>query len=323
MFIICVKSSHSMGMGHLFRAITLYSALKRNNVAGAVVLFGYHAEAAACLDNQHVPYSVVEMPDDEGAGWEEDLVTKYRARIWINDRMQTDAEHAARIKALGLKLVTFDDTGSGARLCDLHVAPLAIIRRDSLEGNRRLVGLEYLVLPPELVRYRRLRTDDQRWVVSLGGSDTHGVTLQVIRWLNEHDKHATIILGPAFAHSDELARLDSAHLVIKRSVPSLIEEFFYHDIAITGGGLTAFEAAAAGLPTVVVANEPWEELHGKHLESLGCSRFAGHCDAIEFGVFQEIFDVKSMSRAALTSVPTDGVEKVVRELLAMIQTERR
>ena len=156
-------------------------------------------------------------------------------------------------------------------------------------------------------------------MISLGGSDTHGVTVKIAKWLGDNGMRATIILGPAFAHDDALASIDCRMFDIKRSVPSLAEEFYSHDIAITGGGLTAFEAAAAGLPTIVVANEPWEILHGQYLESLGCSRFAGPCEAMNLEVLHAPLDIESMSHAALSAVNAEGVKKVSQELLAMIR----
>ena len=38
----------------------------------------------------------------------------------------------------------------------------------------------------------------------------------------------------------------------------MAEEMSRHDLAVTGGGMTPFEANAAGLPCIVVANETFE-----------------------------------------------------------------
>jgi spore coat polysaccharide biosynthesis predicted glycosyltransferase SpsG len=76
----------------------------------------------------------------------------------------------------------------------------------------------------------------------MGGSDTYGVTIQVIKLLKKFGKKATILLGPAFSHWPELKKELNSNFTIKRTVPSLIAEFKKYDLAITGGGVTPFLA---------------------------------------------------------------------------------
>jgi hypothetical protein len=97
-----------------------------------------------------------------------------------------------------------------------------------------------------------------------------------------------------------------------------VEEFSHHDLAITGGGITAFEANAAGLPCLVIANEWFEVSAAHYLERLGSSIFVGHYSALEettpgFRV-PEPLSIESMSRAGLERLPKDGLENVYREL---------
>src|SRR5947208_31595 len=128
------------------------------------------------------------------------------------------------------------------------------------------------------------RTALNSLVVSMGGSDTYGVTVDVARALKQRGTGATVILGPGFAHDEALAAVKHEGLVLKRNVPSLAEEFFHHDLAITAGGLTPCEANAAGLPCIIIATESWEARTGQELEQLGGSRFAGSRGAIDFSL---------------------------------------
>lgn len=317
MFLFCVESSHVKGMGHLFRAINLHRILREKGYASIIALLGSDAASQAWLEGEGVPHMIAE--ESEGAAWERALISECGAKVWIDDRLVTDAPHARRVKGAGLKLVTFDDTGPGAVLADLHVAALAGVRGESPAGEKTLIGTDYLVLPPEVAQLRGLRTENKRWLVTLGGSDTHGATISVIEWLNARAKSATIVLGPAFAHEKALSSLDTGALTIKRSVPSLLRELASHDLAITGGGLTAFEAASMGVPTVVIANEPWEAAHAKYLLSLGCSVFAGPYGRIDLDVVNDDLDVGRMSEAALRAFRPDGADAVANSLLNLLE----
>lgn len=319
MFLFCVESSHAKGMGHLFRAINLHRALREKGRESAIALLGDDAASQAWLEREEIPYATAK--NVEGAAWETELISRFRPKVWINDRLDTDAAHAGRVKNAGLRLGTFDDTGFGAAQADLHVAALAKVRGESPAGKKTLIGADYLVFPPEVAQLRRVRTENKRWLVTLGGSDTHGATISVIEWLNARAKPATIVLGPAFAHEKALFSLDTDILTIKKSVPSLLKELADHDLAITGGGLTAFEAAALGVPTAIIANEPWEVTHARYLQSLGCSVFVGAHNQIDLDVLDKDMGMECMSNAAFRAFPPDGADRVVESLLNLLETK--
>ena len=90
-----------------------------------------------------------------------------------------------------------------------------------------------------------------------------------------------------------------------------------HDLAITGGGITPFEAAASGLPTIVIANEAFEVPMAQLLAKIGCSVFAGHHSELDESVFSSGLDIAKMSQAGLDGVTLDGAAKVAAELLAL------
>lgn len=319
MFLFCVESSHAKGMGHLFRAINLHRVLREKGHQSAIALLGGDVASQDWLEKAAIPYATVKNLND--AEWEVSLIAKFSPKVWINDRLNTDAEHAGRIKRAGLWLSTFDDTGSGATLADLHVAALADVRGESPAGKRTLIGADYLIFPPEVAQLRRVRTKRKGLIVTLGGSDTHGATISVVEWLNAKATPATIVLGPAFAHESAMSSLDSENLIIKRSVPSLLKELADHDLAITGGGLTAFEAAVLGVPTAIVANEPWEVAHAMYLQSLGCSVFAGTHDQINLDVLDKDMDFEGMSNAALNAFMPNGANRVAESLLKLPETK--
>ena len=315
MFLFCVESSRTKGMGHLFRAINLHNILKSKKLSSVIALLNSDSSSISWLAQNMIPYAVVK--NSGNADWELELISKYKPHVWINDRMDTSISHARRLKEQGLGLVTFDDLGGGAELSDVHVAPLAEFRSTKLQGVKRLEGLEYLIFPQEISELRGLRKKNDKWLVTLGGSDTHGVTVSVIKWLIEHSRKATIILGPSFAHEFKLTHKNLEMLTIKKSVPSMMNELARHDFAITGGGITSFEAAAHGVPTAVIANEKWEISYAKFLESQGCSIFLGTAENFNLKQLNVNLDVEEMSKRALDLISLDGSEKIVGELLKL------
>ncbi|MEI7605796.1 MAG: hypothetical protein WCJ64_00285 [Rhodospirillaceae bacterium] len=316
MLVLCIESGHARGMGHLFRAMTLADALIAR---GHEVLFLVNDDdvSLAILRERGHRTRVVEL-SEERSDWETAIIRQTGARVWINDRLDTGAGHAGRIKAAGLPLVTFDDRGSGARLADLHVAALAFEDTSELGGRCVLHGVEALVLNPEIAHHRRPRQQLGSLLVSLGGSDTWGATVTVVRLLAERGRGGTVVIGPSFGHHRELEAVLTPAFTLKRGVPSLIEEMSRHDLAVTGGGITPFEANAAGLPCIVVANESFEIPVARALERLGGAVFAGHHIAIDAAVFDRPLPIEAMSRRALAAVTLDGTRRVVEAIERLV-----
>src|SRR4030042_3598275 len=256
MFALCVESSHQKGMGHLFRTINLIDILNVNN-AQYIVIINNNKIACEILKSKDIPYETVDLADYE-SNWERALIAKHGIDIWVNDRLDTDIRHARNIQNNGVRLVTFDDKGSGAQLADIHVAALAFARVGQPKGRKVLSGLDYLILNKDIAKYKRVRKKVQNIIVSLGGSDTYGVTLKVVDILKGLKKKATLHIGPSFRHRKELEAMIGKDFHIISNVPSLIEEFFRYDLAVTGGGMTPFEANASGLPCIIIANEVFE-----------------------------------------------------------------
>jgi spore coat polysaccharide biosynthesis predicted glycosyltransferase SpsG len=313
MIAICIEASHARGLGHLYKALNLAALLREKNHP-FVILLNQDPKAARILEKHQLNFHTVSLSDIH-SNWEAEQIGRLGISLWLNDRLDTQIEHSRHVKDQGVRLVTVDDRGAGAELADLHFAPLLFSGADQLKGKRVLTGHHYLILNREIERYQRVRREIRSIVVSLGGSDTYGVTLKIVNILKQAGREATIVTGPSFCHDQELLAMTAGSgFLIKSGVPSLIEEFSRHDLAVTGGGVTPFEANAAGLPCVIVANEVHEIEIGRHLANLGSSRFAGYHDAIDHAAFSLDLDLEGMSRAGLSRITTQGAQNVYREL---------
>ncbi len=312
MIAICIESSHAKGLGHLFRGIHLARCLARHH-RRHIILVNRHPPSIRLLEASGLPFMIV--PLNAAQEWEPSVITELGIDLWINDRLDTSRRHAERVKACGVALATFDDAGNGAALSDLHIAPLAGFRRAPLTGERLLTDLRYLILDPALSPYRRPREKMNRLLVTLGGSDTHAVVITVVDMLTRLGWGATIHSGPGSKYGDDLKRRLGKAFTLASSVPSMGALYWEHDLAITGGGITPFEAAATGLPTVVIANEPFEIPTGTFLAAKGAACFAGHHARLTFDGLDNALAAAgerlcAMSACGLSTIPQDGVENV-------------
>jgi len=317
MFALCIESSHARGMGHFYRALNLVNGLAKAGLAYTFYL-NDHPPSRKILVERGVPHRVVDLEDFTG-NWEASLIEQDGITLWLNDRLDTDVRHAEKIKATSIPLVAFDDRGTGAVLADLHIAALAFDAQERLAGARLLRGADYLILNSQISDYTRLRKRLSSILVTLGGSDTYGVTVKVVELLKEMGLTATIVVGPAFMHMAMLDEALTKGFTLKRDVSSMMEEFYRHDLAITGGGITPFEANASGLPCVVIANELFEIPVGVALQKLGGSRFAGHHESLSLPLFSADLPLEQMSQAGMCNIGLQGTERVIGALLELVK----
>jgi spore coat polysaccharide biosynthesis predicted glycosyltransferase SpsG len=313
----CIEASHARGLGHLYRTLVFIDYLAAQGEPYIVMVNG-DPLAAKILAQSAVAYVTVNLSDFQ-SDWETALIKDFGIRVWINDRLDTDSRHAAQVKKNGTLLVTFDDWGTGAALADLHFAPLVFSGQDKLRGKRVLTGPRYLALNREIDACKRRRDRLDSILVTLGGSDTYGVTVQVVNLLKTQHRGATVVVGPAFRHQAELEQAMDANFRLKRGVPSLVQEFVRHDLAITGGGVTPFEANASGLPCIIVASELREIEIGQYLATAGSSVFAGYYREIDESLFSmgPGLNLKEMSRKGMAAIGTDGALNIFREIQAL------
>lgn len=336
MLAICIECSHQRGMGHLFRALNLIRFLKKKRTP-YVLLSNADRAASEILREQGVTPVIVDL-QDTASDWEGRLIVERGITVWLNDRLDTGAETAAHVKRTGILLFTVDDMGAGAELADGNFASLIFDPIQRVPGKAVYRGSNYLILNPEIAKYRRPRERLERILVTLGGSDTYGVTLRVIAFLKKWRRQetaasggaanrskVTILIGPGSAVRREAeAAVQGTDFTIATHVPSLMAFFAEFDFAITGGGVTALEAAASGLPCMVIANERHEIQIGEYLERTGCALFAGYYQEMVPEQMTGVTDgqIREMSRRGMEAVDLLGTERIYDVLTQALRNKR-
>jgi spore coat polysaccharide biosynthesis predicted glycosyltransferase SpsG len=315
MYAICIESSHARGMGHLFRALNLINELKIRGVE-LIIYVNNNEKAIEIIKERRIDYRVVNLADVQSE-WERKLIAKDNIKVWINDRLDTQLTHVRILKKNNIKVISFDDFGSGANSVDLNIVGLNFLGPLKVKGKKRCIGLQYLILDKDISLYRKQRTNIESVLVTMGGSDTHGATINVVRQLKNMNVSATIQLGPSFNHHEDLEKVLDGSFKVISNLPSLIKEFKNHDLAITGGGITAFEAIASGLPILMIANEEFEVPICEAIQNLGLGIYVGKHDKFKITKPHLNMLIEKMSKDGMNLISPFGVVNVVNEILRL------
>ena len=78
--------------------------------------------------------------------------------------------------------------------------------------------------------------------------------------------------------------------------------------------MTPFEAASTGLPSIVIASEPFEIPVCKKLEKIGISKFIGYRKKINFEKIDLNLDINKMSNICINSIKMNGLKNIKKNI---------
>ena len=252
-----VEANQSLGMGHLYRCLAVAYELSRHDV-----LF-LASDSSPLVERivRQTPFKMASFPSEDS------MVTKIQSfspDLIFVDILDTDVETISKIRESGpnAKIVTFENEGEGALLCDLGVYDLT--EPPSKAPPLLIVGPEKAILGAPFELYRSLADVSERpqhLLLTFGGTDPAGLTEKTLNALNaiRFTGQVTVVLGLG-SRDPEVENL-SFEIEIHRNVINMAHLMARHQIAISSMGRTVFELAAVGVPTLAFSQNPKEEGH--------------------------------------------------------------
>jgi len=308
-FCFRVDANSKVGFGHLNRCLSLARHLPDDSNA----LFVIKAPADHLLErlrgeNFHclpVP-SDINYPDEP-----EYLETQidFTPHILVLDvshdatLVQRDdfAHYLGRLRRFNALLVLIDGHRQHAVVTDssfdidVLITPYAGSTALPASKNRAihcLAGLAYAIFSPDFAetanRPHPINREARKLLVTMGGSDPYRITPTVMQALKRAAAPALevrIVQGPNFSADlvDEIASIGKQlpHLCELVSAPrSLVDHMFWCDLAVGTSGLTKYELALTGTPSILISIDDSHEDANTEFKALGTAWHLGVADSL-------------------------------------------
>ena len=351
--VVRADGSHRMGFGHLSRMLTLAEGLR---AAGYAPCFVTRAADPAMLGRiEGAGLAFEQLPPD--AGWALDIaqtsasIARLAAPVVVTDLSSDEAvgqpraygEYLAGLKATGALLVAFDDFKR------LPFAPDVLVNSnvgaeaqyDGTMAGTCLLGPRYFPLSQRLAevgRRRRVREPARRIMVTMGSGDHLGLTPKVVEALR-HVRASEPLEVVVFPHlqadrakeAGSLAPGFPGRLEVVEPLSDLVDYLEWADVAVTAAGVTKYETAAAGVPSVILAQVPHQDPLAGQFAVHGSARYLGMGDAVPVVEIAAAVEAilgdeprrRAMTEAGRRLVDGRGVERIVDEIRQRAETERR
>jgi spore coat polysaccharide biosynthesis predicted glycosyltransferase SpsG len=225
------------GFGHLVRCLSLARAL------GVRPLLSVRGDAGARETALALGGDVLA---DVGMGM---LLALQPDVVVIDDPVAADARRwMAAARRIGALVVTIHDLGLGARGADLVIDGSITRNAPRSAGTRTLTGSRFAVLDPRLAQMRRAPEQLRRVLIALGGGPHAELAGKIAETIVATDAYAQVRIAGGFV---ALQRRHHPRITWVRP-RGLAPERAKAQVAVVGGGVSLYEAAAMGVPTVGV-----------------------------------------------------------------------
>ncbi len=202
----------------------------------------------------------------------------------------------------------------------------------------QLVGPEYYIFRREFIEaagaLRIIKTRAQRVLVTIGGGDAFYLSAKVIAAISKLSLPGLslrVVIGPAYSESlkRQIRSLHagfSGEYEILDHNTNMADAMLWADLAITGDGLTKYEAAVTGTPVLILSRPDSEPRINDEFERAGSSRHLGDgtvisTDALTDSIAQLLGDYgtrQAMSHRGQAMVDGNGLERILAAISGII-----
>lgn len=254
-----VIGSNEVGMGHIYRALSL-----AHEITDHEILFISDTDNGVAV-NQLAGYDYwlgIYEPEE----LVEELI-KLKPDLVVNDILSTDIAYIRRLKENNIKVVNFEDLGSGASYSDLTINEL--YDQPQIQGDNIVWGHEYFFVRDEFndAKPNVFRNTIDCILIAFGGTDQHNLSAKIYREIREYcsDKgiYIHIVTGPGYAAYDDLLAetASDANVALTHATGVMSHIMEQCQLAITSNGRTVYELAHMNIPSIVVAQHDRERMH--------------------------------------------------------------
>lgn len=262
--IVRADGSSQIGLGHIMRCIGLCQELKQ---LGFQIIFAMcqrlpQIESRLSSEGFQISYLECRAGSCEDARLVEQLCREKHANLLIIDGYQFKSEWFDAISSVNIPKMLWTDFLQSEKLpveIILDQNPSAETMRYDLACPDAMLlrGLNFSVLRSEFIDckgFRHTRRKLHRVLITMGGSDPAQLTVPILKAIQQinFDLQVDIVVGPASHSLSEITEVAQQipKTTVHQNVLNMSQLIKNADLAISAAGITLWEFAFSGLPTL-------------------------------------------------------------------------
>lgn len=180
--------------------------------------------------------------------------------------------------------------------------------------TKLLLGPDYIPLGLRNKKTHFKRNELKEILVTFGGSDPNNRTIAILNHLPKEYNYRFIIGShyPYRMHFLDLVR-DRKNISVLDFSEDNFELFANSDLVICGGGLTALELLALGVPFIGISQLPWEKRRLQYLDSQGYCKYVDNLKSLP-SVINKLKSADKREQLTSSLVDGKGCERIASEI---------
>lgn len=258
-----------VGMGHIYRALTLAHEITDHEIR------------FVCDEASKVAVSKMAGYDYWLGIYDQDEMTEriieLQPDLVVNDILDTSAEYVKRLKEKNIKVMNFEDLGSGVSLANLAINEL--YDEPLIEGDNILWGYNYFFLRDEFhgAVVHTFTPSVDSLLITFGGTDQNDFSRKifhaVLPFCKKNRIKIYIVTGEGYANKEllnkDIKRSGYDEVVFTHATGVISGIMEKSQVAISSNGRTLYELAHMNIPAIVLSHHAREKTHLFASESNG------------------------------------------------------
>jgi len=252
----------------------------------------------------------------------------------VNDILDTDADYIRRLREHGIRVVNFEDMGSGAAETDLTINDL--FDEPLFDGGNILWGNRWFFVRDEFVdaKPHRFKKRVSRILITFGGTDpgdyTRKILHAVLPYCAKQAIAIDVVTGQGYGHIEELeqeiANIETPEVSYTNATGVISNIMERAEVAISSNGRTVYELAHMNIPAIVLSQNDREKTHCFACEKNGFIHLGIYkgeesdqavCDALRRLVEEQDYRRRFFSRLQHSDFARNK-SKVVQRILSLL-----
>lgn len=259
--LISAHTIEGFGLGNIYRMLYLYDYLKNQNFSCV------HFESSNPIAYILAKENNIQIVNPSESKYD---FTIYDSPYNFNYSVQIPQEIYNSIVNLRNKtkvFIAFDYCRFQENWCDIAINLYNHNSNSiSLFKGKIFSGIEYSILKPEILRAKKTPLPlKNKILISIGGEDSHGKTLEIISKLSNYINFISIVVGAANKNKSKIIDLGINESQIFENVKNMGELIQSHDVIICNGGTTLLEALYLEKQIIPIAQSQFEQDFISHL----------------------------------------------------------
>lgn len=308
------KASTQIGLGHLIRSRTLLEGFLKLNLSVKIdfILIG-DSNMSRLISSPDINFRSISN--------EQDFILDDFYDVAILDMIKIDHAFFHNLRNRAKITVSISPVFDMQSEVDILFTRTKYLSNDSLQQLPKSVfaGFEFALIQNTCERidsdlYRRnLNLESFPIAISMGGGDAVNNTLLFLKYLKKCNVRATfwVMLGEGFKYSyDELVREikeDSVHEIILANTNRNMWHILRNCVLLlVPGGITSYEAAYAGLPTICFLDDEKKYYLAQEIVEKELSIYGGIINYNNLEKLNDIIDKLNKNRNILMTMHLNG-----------------